>query len=365
MKVALIHDFLRTVGGAEKVLLEFTKLFPDAPIYTLLYEPEKFTGLIDQSRVKTSFLQNLHPRIRNSHKLLLPLYPIAIEKFDLSEYDLVISSSSAFAKGVITRSNTKHICYCHTPMRYIWDSFPSYIENQKINRLLKPFVFLYLNYLRLWDKASSSRVDKFIANSKNVSSRISKYYRNDSIVIHPPVDVNSFQVSDQNANYFLIVSRLEPYKRIETAIKAFNLLPNRQLIIIGDGSDMNRLKKMASKNIEFLGHESDEIIKEYFKNCRAFIATAIDEDFGITPVEAMACGKPVLALKSGGYKESVIDGVTGIFYENDTPKDLMNGLIKLLEQEESFNHSKIRKHAENFSTEHFENKLADLLDGII
>jgi len=365
MKVALIHDFLKTNGGAEKVLKRLSTLFPDAPIFTLLHDPETTKGDIDPNRIKTSFVDKFPNWIKKHHKFLLPFFPIAVEKFDLSGYDLVISSSSTFAKGIITRSNTVHVCYCHTPMRYVWDSFYTYTSQQKINFLLKPLVHLYLNFLRLWDKASAARVDYFIANSSNVSHRIKKYYRRKSSVINPPVDTDNFHVHDSNANFFLIVSRLEPYKNIETAIKAFNLLPDRHLVIIGDGSQLKYLKKIAGKNIEFLGYETDTVVQEYYENCRAFIATANDEDFGITPVEAMACGKPVLALKSGGYKETIKEGITGEFYAHNTPRDLMDGLIRLLEHEKSYDSNKIRKQAEKFSTNIFENKLADFLEKIM
>jgi len=365
MKVALVHDFFLKDGGAERVFINLVGLFPDADIFTLLYNEDTLKKLdIDQGIVKASFLQDFSEGIKKRHRLLLPLFPTAIERLDLSNYDLVISSSSAFSKGVITRSKTKHICYCHSPMRYVWDSYPSYI-NQNTSSFMKPFVHLYLSYLRMWDKASSERVDHFIANSENVKARIKKYYRKDSTVIYPPVEVDKYELRHANADFFLIVSRLEPYKRIDTAIQAFNLLPNRKLVIIGEGSDRERLEKMSEANIEFLGYESDQVKKEYYENCRAFIATAEDEDFGITPVEAMACGKPVLALRKGGYLETIIESVTGEFYDKNHPKDLMDGLIKLLENEPNYDSQKIRHQAEKFSVANFENNLATLLDKII
>ena len=362
-KVALVHDSLVQIGGAEKVLKILADMFPDAPIYTSIYNKEKFQSIFPHSRIRTSSLQEKPNWIKKRYKWLLPLLPSAFEEFDFSEFDLVISSSSSFAKGIVTPSHTTHINYCHTPTRFLWDSFHSYLKNQRLNPITKFFVKRLLHKTRIWDRAAAERVEYFIANSKNVSYRIHKYYRKDSKVIYPPIDVESMEAKDSHANFFLIVSRLEKYKNIDTAIKAFNQIPTRKLIIIGDGSEKKKLEKIAGKNIQFLGHKSDEVVKEYYQNCRAFIATANDEDFGITPLEAMAAGKPVLALKSGGYKETVIPGLTGEFYTENDAKNLLENLIKILEKK--YDTESIRKHAEKFSIEVFKKNMQEFINSVM
>jgi glycosyltransferase involved in cell wall biosynthesis len=296
LKVALVHDSLVQYGGAEKTLKVLADMFPESPIYTSIYDKEKFQSHFSANRIRTSRLQNFPGFIKKRYKFLLPFLPTVFEEFDFTDFDLVISSSSSFAKGIVLPVHALHINYCHTPTRFLWDSTHTYLKAQ---RLIFPFNLIargLLHKTRIWDRAAAERVDHFIANSKNTARRISKYYRKDSVIIHPPIEVKKTQMKSEHADFFLIVSRLEKYKHIDIAVKAFNQLPKRKLIIIGDGSQKNKLQQIARDNIQFLGYKNDEVTREYYKNCRAFIATSKDEDFGMTPLEAMAAGKPILAL---------------------------------------------------------------------
>ncbi len=359
MKVALIHDYLNQIGGAEKVLMTLHELYPKSPIYTLFYDKKKLKGAFDNLDIITS--PTIPKFLIKRHKYLLPFLPQGIEQFNLSDFDIVISSSNAYAKGVITQSKTVHICYCHAPMRFVWDWHSKYLKEQKIGKIKKIFVIPILNYIRLWDKISSGRPDYFIANSKNTQKRIKKYYGKNSKVIYPPVDVKRFKTSKNNENYFLIVSRLSPYKNIEIAIKAFNKLKLR-LVIIGKGSQEKYLQKIAEDNIDFLGFQSDEAISEYYQNCRAFVFPTFDEDFGITPVEAMASGKPVIAAGRGGTQESIIEGITGEFFKDNTPESLIFAVNKFIMNEKKYNLFEIRKQAEKFSKEKFKENIQNFVN---
>ena len=362
MKVALVHDSLVQYGGAEKVLKVLADMFPKAPIYTSIYNRELFQSHFESNRIHTSRLQNLPRFLKKSYKLLLPFLPSSFEEFDFQDFDLVISSSSSFAKGVIVPSHTKHITYCHTPTRFLWDSYHQYLRDQRLFFPLSLIAKSLLHKTRIWDRAASERVDIFIANSKNVQRRIQKYYQKPSHVIYPPVDVSKYEVKNTHANFFLVVSRLEKYKCIDTVIRAFNQLPQRKLIIIGEGRDKKRLERIAGPNIQFLGYKNDDVVKEYMENARAFIASSVDEDFGMTPIEAFACGKPVLALNSGGYKESVIHGKTGVLYDENTPKSLIEGLATLLKHEDDIDATSIRKVANNYDIDIFKQSLQTLID---
>lgn len=358
MKVALIHDHLAQAGGAEKVLQAIGELFPEAPIYTLLYEPENVDRHFKNRDIKTSIIQRLPGGIKH-YQWYMPFMPMAVEFFDLSGFDVVISDASAFAKGVITSTNTLHICYCHTPTRYLWDYTHQYIHELHYNKYLKKVISLVLNYIRLWDRAAADRVDFFIANSKTIKNRIAKYYRRTSTVIYPPVDINRFQVSNQPGEYFLIGGRLAPYKRIDIVIAAFKEL-RLPLKIFGDGVDLNRLKELATgcSTIEFLGRVSEEEKAELYKNCKAFINPQ-EEDFGITVVEAMACGRPVLAYNKGGATETVIENVTGLFFNEQTQESLVACIQKF--SVNNFNSQVIREHAEQFSIEKFKSQMSDII----
>jgi len=375
MKVALVYDRVNKWGGAERVLLALHKIWPEAPLYTSVYDPKSapWAKVFD---IRTSFLQKV-PFVRTHHEWFAWLMPLAFESFNFDGYDLVISVTSAEAKGIISKPNTLHISYILTPTHYLWgiEKGEEYHRFGRLAPLVKVFALPFLSYLRAWDKIASQRPDILLAISKNVQKRIVKYYGRSSEVIYPPVDVRKFQISNikcqinpkfqiSNTKYFLVVSRLVPYKRVDIVVQAFNKL-GWNLKIIGIGSEMEKLKRMAKDNIEFLGQLTDNELVSYYQNCQAVIFPQ-EEDFGLVPLEAQACGKPVIAYRGGGATETVIDGKTGLFfYPPATPKqayacDGGRGpqtalLIKVLE---SFNPKKFRpvdcrEQAEKFSEERF------------
>lgn len=357
-KVALVHDWLPFMGGAERVLTNFLELYPGAPIYTTICNKSRLDLPLKEADIITSNLQKEGKEIEN-HRKLFPFMPTAMESFDLNEYDIVLSSSSSVAKGVITKPDTMHICYCHSPMRYGWEFSHEYAGKMAGKGGIKSKILSYfLTGIRLWDNASSDRVDYFIANSENVARRIWKHYRRESVVIHPPVRCNLFNISDIDEDYFLIVSRLQEYKKIDLAIEAFNEL-GLPLVIIGDGPERKRLEEMANKNIKFLGRESDQVIKRYYSRCRAFIFPG-EEDFGITPLEAMASGRPVIAYGKGGALETVLEAKTGIFFEEQTVSSLINAIKKF--EEINFDKNIIRKHAERFDESVFKFKVEKFIN---
>ena len=323
MKVALVYDRVNKWGGAERVLLALHKIFPDAPLYTSVYDKQKapWAGVFD---VRTSFLQNL-PFTMN-HELFAVLMPLAFESFNFDEFDLVISVTSEAAKGIITKPKTKHICYCLTPTRYLWSGYDEYFKNSLLKLLSKPAV----GYLRFWDKIAAQRPDRYIAISKEVQGRIIKYYGRESTVVYPPLALNpksetrnpkQFQnTKSKIQNYFLIVSRLVRYKKIDLAVKAFNKL-KLPLKIVGVGSGMKRLKTMAGSTIEFLGNLTDEELVEYYKGCCSLVIPGI-EDFGLTILEAQSFGKPVIAFRAGGALETIVENKTGLFFSEQTSESL-------------------------------------------
>lgn len=360
MKVALIHDHLAQDGGAEKVLKVFTDMFPDAPIYTLLYEKKNADKYFKDKKINTSVIQRLPGGVKH-YQWYMPFMPMAVEFFNLSGYDLVISDASAFAKGVITSPETLHICYCHTPTRYLWSDTHQYIEELKHNKYFKKIISLVLNYIRIWDRQAADRVDIYIANSKTVKRRIKKYYKTDSAVIYPPVDTEKLKISEQIEDYFLIGGRLAPYKRVDIVIEAFKKM-NKKLKIFGDGVDMERLKKIAGEdnNIEFLGRVDDSVRADLYSKCQAFINPQ-EEDFGITVVEAMASGRPVIAFRKGGATETVIEGKTGLFFNKQTPESLVEAVDKF--KSIDFNPDAIRSHAEQFSVDRFKKEINNFING--
>lgn len=358
-KIALVHDFLLKLGGAERVLKVLSDIFPDAPIYTLLYDKKKVGEVFPEARIHPSELQKKPAIIRKRQKYLLPYMPRAIEKLDFGAFDIVLSSSSAFAHGIITNSNTKHICYCHSPMRYAWDWTHEYIKELNPGPFKRAAIALLLKKIRMWDQIASDRPDEYIANSKNVKHRIKKYYKKDSAVIYPPVDISRFKAQKKHEDFFLIVSTLTPYKKIDMAVNLFNKI-GKQLVIIGDGPQKPYLQSIAAQNISFLGFKDDKITAEYFMNCRALIFPG-EEDFGITPVEAMASGKPVLAYGKGGITESVIAGVTGEFFSQPTLESMEDGLGRLITNEKQYRMRDIRKRAEEFSKDKFINAIKNTI----
>jgi len=346
MNIALVHDWLTNVAGGERVVLVLKEIFPDAPIYTSVFNP-KCSQPFSKFDVRTSFLQKI-PFMKSRRELLVPFAPFAFEQFDLGKYDLVISSSSMASKGVITKPDTIHVCYCHTPSRYLWD--PEVDPRAKSGK----FSFLRqltAHRLRIWDKVASQRVDYFIANSKFVQSRIKKFYNRDSVVVYPPVDIKKYKsVEDiKPKDYFLFVSRLVNYKKCDLVIDAFNDL-GLPLKIIGRGPEKKQLQKKAKKNIEFLGYLTDQEVKKYYSEARAFVFAA-EEDFGLVPVEAMAAGRPVIAYSKGGTAETVIDGKTGLLFDEQTPQCLIDTVKKF--DSYNFDSKLIEDHAINFSKERF------------
>jgi glycosyltransferase involved in cell wall biosynthesis len=303
MKVALVHDWLTGMRGGEKVLEVFCELFPDAHLYTLLHNEGSLSNTIESMDIRTSFIQKL-PLIKKKYRHLLPIFPTAIERFDLRGYDLVLSSSHCVAKGVVTSANTLHICYCFTPMRYIWDLYNLYFGKERAGKFTRLATSLVLNYLRKWDVASSNRVNKFVAISRYIAERIKKNYGRDSDLIYPPVDCSYFKPVLSHKDFYLMVSPLAPNKRVDIAVEAFNSI-GLPLIVIGSGQEDKKLEKMAGKNIKLMGWQSDEIVREHYANCKALIFPGV-EDFGIVPLEAQACGKPVIAFGEGGALETII-----------------------------------------------------------
>src|SRR5713226_2640619 len=314
MRVAIVHYWLLNRRGGEAVLEALCRLLPEADIFTLFYDPERVSPAIRKRRVIASFL---HP-LRSHYRLLLPLMPVALEHFDLRGYDLLVSSESGPAKGVLAPSAARHVCYCHTPMRYLWDLYPAYLHEWTHSPWKRAMMAPVASYLRLWDYASAARVDEFIANSLNVSRRIWRCYRRESQVIHPPVAVETFYWKAPE-DYYLIVSELVPYKRVDMAVRLFSRT-GRKLRVVGDGPEMASLKSMSRANVEFCGHVSAEELRELYARCRAFILPG-EEDFGITPVEALASGKAVIALGRGGVLESA-PPEGGIFYEEPDERQL-------------------------------------------
>lgn len=358
MKVALVHDYLNQMGGAERVVMAFHDIFPDAPIYTSIYDPRRVDPAFQKMDVRTSFMQKL-PLVTKHHQPYLPFYPFAMESLDLRGYDLVLSSSSAFGKGVITRPETLHICYCHTPMRWCW-AYDEYVEREQLGKVARKVLPLLITGLRVWDQTSAMRVDHFIANSPVVAERIQKYYRRDAIVIPPPVEASRFIFDPltQLEDYFLVVCRLIPYKRIDLAIEACNRL-QLPLVIIGNGRDEDRLKKMAGPTIRFMGRLSDDEVLHYYAHCRAFLFP-VEDDFGITPLEAQAAGRPVIAYGVGGALASVIDGITGVFFHEQTADSLASVLATF--DEHSFDTQVIRNHALEFDMPRFRRRIEQFID---
>lgn len=370
-KVALVHDFLVDFGGAERVLEDICEIFPDAPIFTLLHDKEKMRGKFEGKVIETSFLQKFPKFLRRRKRYLLPFLMVAPETFDLRDYDLVISSSGAWSKGIVTRLNTTHVAYVHSPMRFVWDYNEKYLK--EIGAKAGIFKRLVLNYLRIWDNQAAQRPDKLIANSLYTQKRIKKYYRRESKVVYPGVVVGRSDDSnllpsgdhpegDKSQDYFLVVSRLSAYKRVDLVVEAFNKL-GLPLVVIGEGEKRSHLESIAASNVRILGWKDDEELSKYYAGARAFVFPATD-DFGLTMVEAMSHGIPVVAIKKGGAKEIVKEGVNGEFFEAQTVEVLCDGVRRFLENEKNYDKEEIKKSVEKFSKERFGDDFLDIITSI-
>ncbi|HOP94671.1 MAG TPA: glycosyltransferase family 4 protein [Dictyoglomaceae bacterium] len=363
MKVAVVHDWIVNIGGAEKVLKTILEIYPEADIFTLVYSKDTLKALGINNRVYSSFISHL-PLGESKYSSYLPLMPMAIEQFDLKDYDLVISSSHCVAKGVLTRSYQVHICYCHTPMRYIWDLYFPYLKDNRVESGMKSLlVRLIFHYLRMWDVESSNRVDYFTANSKNVANRIWKVYRREATVIYPPVDVDRFSPTEKKEDYFIVISRLVPYKKVDLIVETFNEL-KLPLVVIGEGEEMHKIKKIAESNIKILGWQNDNTVKEYLAKAQALIFP-VEEDFGIVPVEAQASGTPVIAYARGGALETVVDGKTGILFGEQTVKSLKEAVLRFLNERDDFKKEDLINNAKKFSKDRFEEEFRGFVERVI
>ncbi|MEG6522891.1 glycosyltransferase [Desulfotomaculum sp. 1211_IL3151] len=356
MKIAIVHDWLTNMGGAEKIIQLLHKMYPAAPIYTLLYNGDKMPADFQQMDIKTSFLQKL-PLAKTKHQLYLQLMPAAIEQFDLSQYDMVLSSSTACAKGVLTRAGTCHVCYCNTPMRYAWDFYHEYQKNK--NWLARAYIAHQLHKIRIWDRVAADRVDYFVANSNNVARRIQKHYRRNAKVIYPPINTEYFIPGTYSGNYFLCAGRLVGYKKVDLAVRTFSRL-NLPLRIVGEGPEYKVLKAMAGPTVTFLGRVPDQELLKLYQQCRAFVFPG-EEDFGIAPLEAQACGRPVIAYDRGGALETVVNGKTGIFFTQQTEEALIKAVKDFMAVEHQLSIGVIRNHAEKFSEERFKEQLGNYI----
>ncbi len=355
LKIALVADWLTDPGGAEKVVCAFHRMFPDAPIYTSIYDKDRLP-MFDDADIRTSFLQKW-PGAKRHHQWYLKWMPTAFEQFDLSEYDIVLSSSHSCAKGVITKPETMHVCYCHTPMRYVWDDCHRYLKDYPWPKTLKKIAPYLLHSIRLWDRLAADRVDYFVSNSDYIGERIAKYYKAKSETIYPIVETDDFYLSAERGNFYFAAGRLIPYKRFDLIVEAFNHL-GKPLKIAGRGPEMKRLKRMARKNIEFLDYVPDEELRENLSTCKAFIFPQI-EDFGIAPVEAMASGRPVIAYADGGALETVSDGKSGIFFKTQSADALIKAVLRF--EKKRFNGKKVAESVADFGRERFEREVKSFL----
>ena len=362
MKVAIVHYWLNGMRGGEKVIESLCRLFPGADLYTHVYDPDSVSETIRSHNVQTTFINRL-PFAAKKYQSYLPFMPLALEQLDLTDYDLVISSESGPAKGVITNPEAVHICYCHSPMRYVWDMYYEYFKGA--GRLKKIFGAPLIHYLKLWDYASGARVDHFIANSSYIAKRIEKIYRRNAEVINPPVDFEAFQISEEIEDYYLVLGQLVQYKRVDLAIEAFKK-NGRNLVVVGDGEKMRELKTLSEghPNITIKGRQPFDQIVRLYSRCKALIFPGV-EDFGIVPLEAMASGRPVIAYGKGGVLDSVIDGKTGIYF-NEQDVESLNIAVNDYESDEySFDPDALRAHAMTFQTKKFDDRLKKFIDNKI
>ena len=355
VKVAIVHEWLTVYGGSERVVEALHEIFPEAPIYCLVYDEARMPERFKNYDIRTTFLQHV-PMAKKHYQLFLPLMPYAYEQLDLTEYDVVISSSSSCSKGIITRSDAIHICYCHTPIRYAWECYYDYTRN--FGKLKKVLIGWQMHHIRMWDRLAADRVDYFIGNSNYIRQRIAKYYRRDASVIFPPVNTHLYAPKEKE-DFYLIVSRLVAYKRVDLAVQAFNEL-GLPLVIIGDGGEMDNLRKMAKSNVKLLGRLSDEEIADYYSRAKAFVFCG-EEDFGITPVEAQAAGTPVIAYGRGGVLDTVIDGESGIYFHESTVESLISAVQQFEQYGVAYSTEELQSHAEKFSLKRFQKEISEYI----
>ena len=360
MKVAIIHYWLVGMRGGEKVVESLCEMFPDADIFTHVYVEDKMSDIIRRHKIIPTFINAL-PRAPRMYKNYLPLMPLALEQLDLTGYDLIISSESGPAKGVVPAAGAVHICYCHTPMRYIWNMYHEYRKGANVlARFLMPPL---AHYLRTWDAATSKRVDSFVANSKTTAARIKRYYGRKSTVIHPPVDTEAFAAvpAEELGDYYLMVGELVSYKRPDVAVEAFNQM-KKKLVVIGGGEMLETIRKLAGSTVTVLGSQPFDVLRHHYARCRALIFPG-EEDFGIVPLEAMASGRPVLAYGRGGATETVVDGVTGLFFHEQSTKGVTDAVADF--ESRTMNSDDIVAHAQSFARAHFASRMKDHIDRVM
>lgn len=360
MKVAIVHEWFVDYSGSERVTEELLNIFPDATLFALIeFLPDNLREHIHHKKVTTSFIQKL-PFARKYYKSYLPFMPLAVEQLDVSGFDVVISSSHAVAKGVITSANQLHICYCHSPIRYAWDLYHQYISETGLKTGFKGMIAKFiLHYIRLWDFTTANRVDHFIANSKYISRRIKKVYNKEATVIYPPVAVNKFSCAAKKEDFYLTASRLVPYKRIDLIVEAFTQIPDKKLYVIGEGPEYDKIRAKATANIVIMGYQPFKVLKDYLERAKAFVFAA-EEDFGIAPVEAQACGTPVIAYGKGGALETVTPE-TGILFQQQNIESIIAAVMEFENSNGRFDGNKIRDNANIYSGERFRKQMKEFV----
>ncbi len=360
LKTAIVHDWFASYAGSEKCVESFTNIWQDADVFTLfnLLNYDESQKVFKNKNLNTSFLQKA-PFIKTKHRNYLPLFPFAIEQFDVSGYDFILTSSHAVAKGVITNPDQLNICYCYTPIRYAWDLYQQYLTEAKLTKGLKGLIAKsILHYIRMWDSTTANRVNYFVGISKYIANRIEKIYGRKADVIYPPVDTDKFTCGNGKDNYYLAASRFVPYKKIDLIVETFKDFGGRKLVLIGDGPDKKKIVPLLSANVEYIGYQPDEKLKEYMQNAKAFIFAA-EEDFGIIPVEALSCGTPVIAFNKGGASETIIDGESGIHFNEQKINSLREAILRFEKSENKFDPVTLNQYAKKFDRSVFEKNITE------
>ena len=361
INIGVVADWLVTYAGSEKVIKEFIEIFPNSELYSVVdFLSEEDRALFQGKQAKTTFIQDL-PFSKKKYQKYLPLMPLAIEQLDVSKHEIILSSSHAVSKGVLTGPDQLHISYVHSPIRYAWDLQHQYLKEAGLDKGFKGMLAKYLLHkMRIWDTRTANGVDHFIANSKFIARRIKKVYGRESDVIYPPVDVDNFSLCENKDDYYITASRMVPYKRIDLIVEAFSHMPDKKLVVIGDGSEMSKIKNKATSNIEILGYQSNSVMQEYMKKAKSFVFAA-EEDFGITPVEAQACGTPVIAYGKGGALETVKEGLTGIFFNKQSCTSVIDAVNTFEKIQDKFSPKDCRSHAERFSADRFQKEIKEYI----